>query len=245
MVNLPSPPMVTGRSVDELVSVRRYLFRLVEELNMSLNNLTEENFAPSAAQSIGGYTEEAKQELTQTQNELKSLIIKNAKTVTAEIEAITHELESNYVAVSDFGTFQENIRSEVEETAAGLQMDITATSEVIGEYISNTNGYIRQGIVGYDGLTPVIGIAIGQDITVTGDKATVNGKEYDTIDKSHNMSIWTTKKLSFYVNGSEVAYFSNDALTVTKISTGSLDIGDNWSVDGSNGLAFKWIGGAS
>lgn len=243
MVNLPSPPMVTGKSVDELVSVRRYLFRLVDALNMSMNNLTEENFAPATAQSIGGYTEEAKKELAQTQDELKSLIIKNAKTVTAEIEAITHELESNYVAVSDFGTFQENIQTEVTETAAGLESSITAVSQVVGQYISTTNGYIRQGVVGYDGLTPVIGIAIGQDITVTGEKATVGGVEYETIDTSHNMSIWTTKKLSFYVNGAEVAYFANDALTVKRISAGSFELSDNWTIDGSNGLAFKWIGG--
>ena len=28
-------------------------------------------------------------------------------------------------------------------------------------------GYIRQGIVGYDGVTPILGIAIGQDIKTT------------------------------------------------------------------------------
>lgn len=242
MVNLPSPPMVTGKSVDELVSVRRYLFRLVDALNMSLNNLTEENFSPDAAQSIGGYTEEEKKELAQTQDELKSLIIKNAKTVTAEIEAITHELESNYVAVSDFGTLQENIRTEVTETAAGLESSITAVSQVVGQYISTTNGYIRQGVVGYEGLTPIIGIAIGQDIAVTGEKATVGGVEYETIDTSHNMSIWTTKKLSFYVNGAEVAYFANDALYVTGIHTGTVTF-PNWVVDDGNGLSFRWTGG--
>lgn len=162
-----------------------------------------------------------------------------------EIDRITHELESNYVAVSDFGTFQQNVQAEITETAEALQRDITATSEIVDHYISTTNGYIRQGIVGYDGLTPLIGIAIGQDITVTGLKETVNGVEYDIIDKSHNMSIWTTQKLSFYVNGNEVAYFANNALTASRMSAGSLEVAGNWAIDGSNGLAFKWIGGGT
>lgn len=54
MVNLSTPPMVAGKSAEELVSVRRYLFRLVEELNMSLNSLTVENFTPAAAKELGG-----------------------------------------------------------------------------------------------------------------------------------------------------------------------------------------------
>ena len=247
MVKLSTPPMVAGKSAEELVSVRRYLFRLVEELNMSLNSLTVENFTPAAAKEFGGgsLTEQAKQEISQTQDELKSLIIKNAKFVRQEIDRITHELESNYVAVSDFGTFQQNVQAEITETAEALQRDITATSEIVDHYISTTNGYIRQGIVGYDGLTPLIGIAIGQDITVTGLKETVNGVEYDIIDKSHNMSIWTTQKLSFYVNGNEVAYFANNALTASRMSAGSLEVAGNWAIDGSNGLAFKWIGGGT
>lgn len=104
-----------------------------------------------------------------------------------------------------------------------------------------TNGYIRQGVVGYEGLTPVIGIAIGQDIKVTGAKETVGGVEYETIDTTQNMSIWTADKLSFYVSGREVAYFANDALTVTNIHTGSITMG-SWTVDASGGYSIRWTG---
>lgn len=237
--------MIQGSDARSLLEVRRYLFRLVDELNMSLNSLTVENFAPDAAEQIGGkkLSEAAKKQLDQTQSELKSLIIKNANEVNAEIEEITHSLESNYVAVSDFGTFQENIKSEVSETASAIQTKIDTRSEIFGQYMSTTQGYIRQGIVGHEGMTPIIGIAIGQKITVTGEKETYKGIEYDTIDTTDNMSVWTKDKLSFYVSGSEVAYFANDALTVNKISTGSMEINSDWSIDASNGLAFKWIRG--
>ena len=76
-------------------------------------------------------------------------------------------------------------------------------------YITTTNGYIRQGVVGYEGLTPVIGIASGQDIKVTGAKETVGGVEYETIDTTQNMSIWTADKLSFYVSGREAVSYTH------------------------------------
>ena len=206
-------------------------------------------------------------------------------------ESIENTLRSEYLAVSNFGIFQENINTTITESANQLSQEIEDTSialsgsikdtkndlslqikdtteslesslnekidstaadlsDEIGEfsnafsgYVAKTNGYIRQGIIGYDGLVPIIGIAIGQDITVTGSKVTVDGVEYEEIDTSHNMSIWTTKKLSFYVNGMEVAYFANDALTVNKIDATEITIGGNWLISEVNGFSIKWIGG--
>lgn len=241
MVILPSPPMLQGSQAQQLTDVRRYLFRLVEQLNGSLNNLTAENFTESAATVLGSAT---KDDIAQTQNDLKSLIIKNANEVNQTIEKISTTLESDYVAVSDFGTFRETMENTIELTAAGLEQQINSQSEVIGQYMTSTNGYIRQGVVGYEGLTPIIGIAIGQDITVTGATETVGGKTYEVIDTTQNMSVWTTKKLSFYVNGGEVAYFANDSLYVTGIHTGSVTF-PNWMIDDGNGLSFRWTGGTA
>lgn len=239
MVILPSPPMLQGSQAQQLNDVRRYLFRLVDQLNGSLNSLTEENFSESVAAALGGAT---KEEITQTQSELKSLIVKNANEVYQTIDVLTQTLKSEYVAISDFGTFRETMENTITETAAGLEQQINTQSEIVNNYMTTTNGYIRQGVVGYEGLTPIIGIAIGQDIRVTGARETVGGVEYETIDTTQNMSVWTTKKLSFYVNGSEVAYFANDSLYVTGIHTGSVTF-TNWVIDDGNGLSFRWTGG--
>lgn len=241
MVVLPTPPMLQGNQTQQLQDVRHYLFRLVEQLNGSLNNLTEENFSPGTAQALTGAAGR-NDDYQQTQADLKSLIIKNANEVRQTIEMLTTTLESEYLAISDFGTFREDMENTITATAAGLEQRINTRSEVVDSFITATNGYIRQGVVGYDGATPIIGIAIGQDIRVTGAKQTVGGKEYETIDTSQNMSVWTTTKLSFYVNGSEVAYFANDALYVTGIHTGTVTF-PNWVIDDGNGLSFRWIGG--
>ena len=241
MVVLPTPPMLQGNQTQQLQDVRRYLFRLVDQLNGSLNNLTEENFSPGTAQALTGAADR-NDDYQQTQADLKSLIIKNANEVRQTIEMLTTTLESEYLAISDFGTFREDMENTITATAAGLEQRINTRSEVVDSFITATNGYIRQGVVGYDGATPIIGIAIGQDIRVTGAKQTVGGKEYETIDTSQNMSVWTTTKLSFYVNGSEVAYFANDVLYVTGIHTGTVTF-PNWVIDDGNGLSFRWIGG--
>ena len=136
------------------------------------------------------------------------------------------------------------MENTITETAAGLEQQISTQSEIVDSYITATNGYIRQGVVGYESLTPIIGIAIGQDIRVTGAKETVGGKTYETIDTTQNMSVWTTRKLSFYVSGSEVAYFANDALYVTGIHTGTVTF-PNWVIDDGNGLSFRWAGGSA
>ena len=241
MVILQSPPMLQGSQTQQLQDVRRYLFRLVEQLNNSLNSLTEDNLAPEAVQALGSAAISAAE---QTRADLKTLIIKNANEVTQTIEKITKELESTYVAKSDFGTFEERINNAITASAEGLEMEISSTSEILNSFIATSNGYIRQGVVAKDGDVPILGIALGQNISVTGTTVVVDGKTYETIDTSKNMSVWTTNKLSFYVNGLEVAHFANNALYVNNVETQSITF-VNWRVDDANGLRFRWVGGTT
>lgn len=241
----PTPPVLQGTSSRQLEDVRRYLFRLVEQLNSSADGVTGGTAATvRVAQSSGGgksHGDRENAELYRVQKELKTLIVKTAGVIKKSVEVLTTRLESEYVAQSEFGTFRETMSNEITATAQGLEQSFRTYSEIMDNYITTTNGYIRQGVVGYEGLTPVIGIAIGQDIKVTGAKETVGGVEYETIDTTQNMSIWTADKLSFYVSGREVAYFANDALTVTNIHTGSITMG-SWTVDASGGYSIRWTG---
>ncbi len=125
MVVIPSPPMLQGDKAQQLQDVRRYLYRLVDTLNSSLNNLTAENFFQETAAALGGATRE---EMQQTQADLKSLIIKNANEVRQTIEKVEQTLRSEYVAISDFGTFQENMENTITATAAGLEQEISTLS---------------------------------------------------------------------------------------------------------------------
>ena len=175
--------MTDGADARQIIEVRRYLFRLVEELNNSLNSISSYGTSvDSSSQSGRSLSSQEKKEFDDTAAELKAMIVKNAKYVQDEMDEMTASFKSTYVAKSEYGTFTEDIDNEVTQTAYGLEQQIDATSQILGKFISSTNGYIRQGIVRYDGITPIIGIAIGQDITVTGETVTVNGVEYETID---------------------------------------------------------------
>lgn len=235
-------PLPSTSMVDEK-DLRRYLFRLVEQLNVTLTSINTVTGGVVLTNATNGEKQSTpvpanvKEEMNARAAELKALIIKNAKNVEAEFNEVINEFQSTYLAQSDFGTFEETIRSLVTESAEGMETLFETYSQIVDEYIAVTNGYIRQGIVRYDGITPIIGIAIGQDITTTGNHETVDGKDYEVIDTSHNMSIWTADKLAFYVNGAEVAYFANNALHVNMI------VLKEWQLDESNGFTIRWVGG--
>lgn len=248
---LPMPPGGIDRTVYD------YLYRVTEQLNLALTNLGTENFAAdSAARQVlsGSMSAEQQKTMEAGLGNLKSLIIKTADTVQAEMQVLETSLESKYVAVSDFGAYQEDIAARLTATAEKIEQAISyyaALSDALGgvsdefdAYTVEVQGYIRQGIIGYEDAVPVIGIAIGRDLTVTGAQETVDGTTYDVIDTSSNMSIWTPDKLAFYINGTEAAYFSNGALYVgTVIVETKLVLGQNkWQIDHANGLSVKWIG---
>lgn len=241
----------------QLAQIRSYLYQLSTDLQYAFSHLGAENFASdSTARQVlsGGMSREQKKTLESGLGNLKSLIIKTADAVQAEMQVLETSLESKYVAVSDFGAYQEDIAARLTATAEKIEQAISyyaALSDALGgvsdefdAYTVEVQGYIRQGIIGYEDAVPVIGIAIGRDLSVTGAQETVDGKTYDVIDTSSNMSVWTPDKLAFYINGAEAAYFSNGALYVgTVIVQTKLVLGQNkWQIDHANGFAVKWIG---
>lgn len=232
-----------------------YLFELVSALDLSLRNLDERNFregSSARATAEGGMTAEQKKTMDAGLSALRSQIIKTAKIVRKEMDVLETQLRSEYLAVSDFGTYRESVEGQITAIAGSIEQLISYTSEIsddlggMGEafdrYRIETAGYIKQGIIGYDGAVPVIGIAIGQDIRLTGQTERVDGKDYDVIDKSSNMSIWTPEKLAFYINGAETAYFSNGALNTANVTvSGRMTLG-GWELSHGNGLTVRWIG---
>ena len=260
MVVIPTPPTIKGGQTEQLLSVRRYLYALSRQLNESLNAIEADSLTDAAKTALGSGAQKAAQDQTRQEigasaNALKSLIIKTADTVRSEVQRVEAELQSSYLAKSEFGQYKEQVDAKFTATAEDVTQSIRYVSELEGRidgqagdiegllaYRTETTGYIRQGIVAYEDTVPVIGIAIGQDIQTTGTQS-VGGKTYDVIDTSHNMSVWTSKKLSFYVEGTEIAYFSNGALHVTHVELERITGAGKWDVNFTSGITFRWIGG--
>ena len=87
---------------------------------------------------------------------------------------------------------------------------------IFDSYRIETTGYIKRGIIGFDDENyPIFGIAIGQELKHK--EVTVGGEVYEVFDERQNMATYAADKLSFWVNGVQVAYLSNSELVVTRI----------------------------
>ena len=239
------PPAPTGTLSQQVQKQYAYLFQLAQMLNRAAEQAEQQPQTQTVQKTV-----QAAQ--AQTAVELKSLIVKSADAVRKEMDRLETELKGSYVAVSDFGTYLERISQEIEADPTGLSRyfkfasDIQADVDKVGTdfsaYKTDVEGYIRQGIVGYDGAVPILGIAIGQNLQTARTGVETEQGVFDEIDKSSNMSVWTTEKLSFYIGGQEAAYFSNGKLTVAQIATDRIAGAGKWDVSFTNGVKFKWIG---
>ncbi len=258
MSALIAPPMLRGPEREQLQQLRDYLFQLHRQISGAMTAMEEgsltraDAWKPAAATAGTAEDKPATNSRSQHAAALKSLIISTADVIRHEMNQITLDLHDDYLAMSDFGFYRESVKTQFAAAAESVTQQIgyaaeiaaaanAATGDALQSYIVNTNGFIRQGIIRYDGAVPVIGIAIGQDIQTTG-TGTKDGREYPVIDTGSAMSTFTAEKLSFYLNGAEVAYVSNNRLFITDAEiTGTMRMG-NWEISERNGYSIKWIG---
>lgn len=252
-----TPPALRGEPEQQLSLMSSYLFRLSEALNVALNSLSERSYTSATEVQVSKSDSVNKSLATDTTvasyNELRGLINNTSIYVHSEIDKLSTELERQYVAISDdWGTFQENISSSIEGTAEGIIQSYGYDAEIqtlqeeaagFSAYKISTEGYIRQGFIDYDeNNIPIVGIAIGQGLTST--KVTINGIEYQKIDSTASCAFYTATKVSFRINGQEVAYVSNRKLYIGDVEiTGSVVLGGKWMISTASGLSIKWIGG--
>ena len=141
------------------------------------------------------------------------------------MDQIVTNLGSEYVAVSEWGAYKEEVSREIVDTAKYTMENFEYNEEILNipemaaifdSYRIETTGYIKRGIIGFDEENyPILGIAIGQELKHK--EVTVGGEVYEVFDESQNMATYAADKLSFWVNGVEVAYLSNSELVVTRI----------------------------
>ena len=246
-----TPPILRGSVTEQLQLLRSYLYRLSMALTESETQKAKEE-APKEQRLMKAAEDSGKNAAALNSAALKTLILKTADTVEQQIEEIGTTLGESYVAKSEFGTFSEEMNTRYTLTAADmtalydicstLQSGISGVDGQVQDYIGRMQGFLRAGVVEYDGVTPVLGIAIGQNITATGTE-TVNGQEVDVI-RTANLTTWTPEKMTFYQNGTAVAYLSNEKLYVTGAHIkGQLELGGKWDIRHQNGLVIKWTGG--
>ena len=245
------PPYPNGSVQQQLTQQYSYLFQMAQQLNMALSAL--EGGAVSAASSSASRSRGAASAAAaaaadneQFQN-LRAMIVKTAKQVSRSMEQLEVRLGEEYVAASQFGTYVQRLSAYLEANpealtqyysfCSDLAANVAAVDAAFSSYRLDTEGYIRTGIVYYEGPSPVYGVAVGQNLTTT----EVDGRQ--VVEQNNFRAVFTAQKLSFWQDSTEIAYVSNNRLYITNITVlDSISIG-SWRMDSGNGLAFKWIGG--
>ena len=232
------PPAPAGSPQQAMMAQYTYLYGLAERLNLAQEQIEAQAAAPAAA---------AVREQAQAQYQsLKALVIRTADTVQAEMTRITAELKGSYVAQSDFGTYVQQLSSYLEANpealtqyyrfAAALQAEVGRVDAGFRGWQAETEAYIRTGIVDYDGETPVYGVAVGQNLTAT----EIDGER--VIDRRNFRATFTARRLSFWQDETEVAYISDNQLSICGIRVlGDMAVGP-WRITAANGLAIQWGG---
>ena len=237
------PAYPSGTVEQQVLQQYSYLFQMAQQLNLALE--AAESSRTAAVQAAG--KSRAAQGTEQEYQNLKSLIIKTADTVQRRMDQLSARLEGEYVASSEFGSYVEKLSAYIEahpdaltqyySFCSDLQEDVDAVDAAFGSYKAGTEGYIRTGVVYYEGALPVYGVAVGQNLTTT----LVDGVE--TVAQNDFRATFTAKRLSFWQDSTEVAYVSDNRLYIRDITVlDSVTLG-GWKLASENGLALQWIGG--
>lgn len=240
MINLRLPNITARNEAEQLMQVKSYLYQLVEQLNVALTTVegTVNTVVVRAKEDASGEGGEDKAQVTF--NSIKALIIKSADIIEAYYEEINARLEGEFVAISDFGTFQETTLQEIEATSTGISQlysniqSITTDIENLEHSLIEVNAHINSGLLYYDEKgAPIYGLEVGQRT------------EIDGVEVFNKYAQFTADKLAFFdQNGIEVAYISDKKLFITHAEvTGSFRMGgfvDTVRSDG--GIVSKWVG---
>lgn len=205
-LTLQYPPMTGGDAAQQLDGLRRYLMQMTDTLNGAdwsagavLTEISQAIDAESLAE------QERKTELA-GYAALKTLIIKTADFAAENSEAFRLKLSGNYVAVSDFGKYWQEASMTVDGNEFGIRQLYEYAAGVNNAFTVNSKQYVKTGLLYYDGVKPVYGVGVGNIETTV-----ANGSE--VIDKSRNELVTVTPgRVSFWQDGSEVAYLSEKKL---------------------------------
>lgn len=225
-------PDISGDTAASLKEIKSYIIRLDRQLSLLLDNVGSENLAPELKEKI--YVQADMQ-----MGVLKNEIIETAKEIKAVSDRIDLRLESDYVAKSELGQYTEQAIQDIrvdgkgitqffEEVSALSQRMDGAEGDIAGEMesvealnvsINKINAYIRTGKLA-DG---VYGVEIGN----------MSGQ-----DSPYKVRL-CENRLSFFVGGEEVAYFSDNYMYINRASVPfSLSIG-GCVMKRDNGLSFS------
>ncbi len=251
------PPILRGTPAEQTVQLRDYLARMVRDIRAAsspdvIRQITEASVREAYKNEAAGSLEKAKNRIAA----LKALILKTADDVYQYVDQIVTELNSVYIAKSEFGEYTETIQRIIEETARGTveSYHYTELIEALGgdledleSAVTMINGQIRRGVI-EDPEThqQVLGIAISEELELTGQTVEENGLVYYCLAPGQTLGLYTSTGWQFWINGYKAGWFNSGdgKLHVANVQIeNSLQIGAGWIMTAAGGLGIRYTGG--
>ena len=245
------PPILQGTTQQQLTAMRDYLVRLSQELRLSEIAPVQKTQAAVTNSSAGGVS---KGQLKKEADSLRSLIVSTAETINASVEAIETELHSSYVAVSDFGEYQEYAEGKFTQTATDIDEVFTYSQGVntdLANYKSSIQGEIRRGVItDPDTGEQVIGIAISQKLWFDdGGVPYVDrqGNVYPRLSSAQTFGLYTSTGWQYWINGQKVGWFdsADSSLHLRTVTVNEIiSLGPDWQIakHPGEGFGLRYLG---
>jgi hypothetical protein len=218
--------------------------RLAQELERA-----ERGASGEAAGEARSVREQNAKALREQASALKALIVKNADEIGEMTDARFDSLSSRYVAVSDFGSYYEQIDAQVRRTARETveSYHYTEAVEALERYMSTLSGQIRRGVIEDPETHELhLGIAISETLSFTGQTQSVGGVIYHELAPGQTFGLYTSAGWQFWINGVRRGWFSSEdsMLHVANIiAEDKLRAGSDWEISTAGGFGLRYIGG--
>lgn len=243
------PPLLRGSAEQQIALLRDYLVRQVRA-NKSEDQGEGGGIQASAPSSGSGKNKAALQEEYNRYRDLRALIVKTADIVEEHVDMLRQELHADYLAISDFGTYQERVDTQIEATARAIVESYDFQGKIDAaemRAVESIQGEIRRGFIDPPGGgARVFGIAIAEKLRFSSTTVTQDGLEYVELDSGQTMGIYTASGWQFWLNGAKAGWFdsADGQLHVNTMTAESgIRMGSNWVISGAGGFGIRYLGG--
>lgn len=233
---------ITGDMVTRILSaegVNAEWISITSDQNLSQYVTATQSQTDNLSNAVAGVNRDLSDKLTNFGNSLAELNNKlqdYATTTDLDVKAqeLIASVQADINGLSVSGASKVELQSAVDSLNAMIQPLITSSAYVKIGWIEGE----------YDGQAPVMGIAIGQNVEVTGEKITYGGYTRDVIAKKNFLSIFTATEIGFWVGGTKAAYISNNQLYISEATVlNRFTVGHLREEESGNHHTWRWIGG--
>jgi len=248
------PPILTGSSYRQLEALRDYLVRMVESLEKA-HEQTSQALRAQAEEKSPETKESPGPSAPDNATALRSLIVKTAGSIRQNVEQLSNTLREDYLALSDFGTYTEELKAQFTATARAVVEQFSFESrldyaqqqyELLESHVQTLQGQIRRGIItDPDTGENCFGIAIAQSLSFTGNVLEEGGLTWYELSPGQTLGLYTATGWQFWINGSKRGWFdsADGMLHIRSITVEEhMELGSDWLLSHPGGFGIRYTG---